>query len=659
MLGKVSIIVDAAMANFESDMGRAARIAEKQFGKMERDAKKMRDQMVQNAKVIGEALGLALSAAAAASVALARDLGRVAEEMQRFATLSGTSTETFQRWAAGARTVGIEQDKLADILKDMQDRVGDFMQTGGGPMADFFEQIAPRVGVTADAFARLSGPEAMQLFVNSLEKAGLSANEMVFYMEAIASDSTLLLPLLRDNGQAMGELGDRAADAGAIMGGDLLNASNAYIQASYEMDEATKGLKNTLGEQLLPRMTEMIHAFNDFASAGGGASAVAETMGRGFDVIAGVAQGVVASIRMVTVGIAEMVNQVSAWYDIVANISTLGFAPGTVKGGWNRAGQGVKNLIAAQSDNWSMLGDAGSRIINGSPAMQPGAADFSGVSSFAGSRPPRAPAAPRMPDVKPIKARTSAVTELSAAEKALADQEADWAAIQGVWDDASIERHNREVDRWAEKKETVEQVMSEMSVYAEQAGRNMQDAFAKFLFDPLDGGFKGMLESFADTLRKMAAQAAAAKIFESLGNTGAANGGTWWGAALSAMFGGGRANGGGVSGSKIYEVTEGGRPELLEQDGRTYLLPGSDGTVIPAGSMGGGGMAAAASPVFNINVHNAPAGADVQTKRNSGGGFDIDVILKQVDQYIGSGIASGTGSTYAASKGRFGLRDAV
>ena len=55
-------------------------------------------------------------------------------------------------------------------MKDMQDRIGDFQQTGGGPLADFFTNIAPKVGVTIQQFQKLSGPEALQLFYNSLEK---------------------------------------------------------------------------------------------------------------------------------------------------------------------------------------------------------------------------------------------------------------------------------------------------------------------------------------------------------------------------------------------------------------------------------------------------------------------------------------------------------
>jgi hypothetical protein len=159
---------------------------------------------------------MALSAAAtAATVSLGlivQSTTDAAARIRQFAQVANATPEALQRRSAGARTVGIEQEKLADILKDVNDRVGDFLQTGGGPMADFFENVAPRVGVTADQFARLSGPEALQLYVDTLERAVLSQQEMTFYLEAMAFDATRLLPLLRNGGAEMARLGDQASD---------------------------------------------------------------------------------------------------------------------------------------------------------------------------------------------------------------------------------------------------------------------------------------------------------------------------------------------------------------------------------------------------------------------------------------------------------------
>lgn len=109
----------------------------------------------------------------------------------------------------------------------------------------------------------------------------------------------------------------------------------------------------------------------------------------------------------------------------------------------------------------------------------------------------------------------------------------DQRAIEGVWDE--IERE-------------VAERTGAMTAFADQAARNMQDAFADYLFDPFKDGLGGMLTGFADILRRMAAEAAAAKIFESLGNYGQANGGTWWGSLLSSFSGTKKAAGGYISG---------------------------------------------------------------------------------------------------------------
>lgn len=157
------------------------------------------------------------AAAGAAVAAMANEAANAAREVKNLARVSGVGTTDFQKYAFAAKTVGIEQDKLADIFKDTNDKIGDFLATGAGPMADFFENIAPKVGVTADEFRDLSGPQALQKYVSALQAANVTQNEMTFYMEAIASDATALLPLLADGGAAFAALGEEASNAGAVL----------------------------------------------------------------------------------------------------------------------------------------------------------------------------------------------------------------------------------------------------------------------------------------------------------------------------------------------------------------------------------------------------------------------------------------------------------
>lgn len=170
------------------------------------------------------------------------DLAQKSKEMGNAAQVAGESFEDFQRQAYGARMVGVEFDKLGDIFKDVRDRIGDFAQTGGGPMADFFENIAPKVGVTAKAFEGLGGRDSLQLYYDSLKKANVSQEDMVFYLEAMASDATNLIPLLENGGAAWERYGDKAA----VITEDQRAQLQRYEESMAKLDNSLQQLALTL-----------------------------------------------------------------------------------------------------------------------------------------------------------------------------------------------------------------------------------------------------------------------------------------------------------------------------------------------------------------------------------------------------------------------------
>ena len=234
-VGDIAIRLGADIAPFQRGIGQA----ERSLGRFERNSQRMGRTLVN----VGRASAAAVAGIAAAGVTLAAQAARAGVEIENLSRISQTSTTQFQRLAAASETVGISQEKLADIFRDVTDRVGDFIATGAGPMADFFENIAPQVGVTIDQFARLSGPEALQLYVTSLERANVTQAEMAFYLEALASDASDLYPLLRDNGQAFQELGDAAERAGRVM-------SQEAISNARELDNVLRTVAGTIRTNL-------------------------------------------------------------------------------------------------------------------------------------------------------------------------------------------------------------------------------------------------------------------------------------------------------------------------------------------------------------------------------------------------------------------------
>lgn len=273
-LGTLTVDLIAKIGGFTQGMTQAERIADKKSRDIKRKFDKHAKEIEQTWSGITRALsagiaGITVGAVFTQMTSIAKETANAAIELEKLSTLSNVAAGEFQRLSFGANTVGVSAEKLADIFKDVQDKVGDFAQTGGGGMADFFENIAPKVGVTIDQFRRLSGPEALQLYVSSLEKAKLSQSDMVFYMEAIASDSTMLLPLLRNNAQGFKDIGDAAERAGAIMGADAIAAAKAYKAESELLEMSMQGVRNEITAQLLPALTEMNRNLTDPATQQG------------------------------------------------------------------------------------------------------------------------------------------------------------------------------------------------------------------------------------------------------------------------------------------------------------------------------------------------------------------------------------------------------
>lgn len=216
------------------------------------------------AAIAVSALGGAIAGLSIANlVSYSEKVIQTGSDIQRFSKLANASVKDFQYFAKGAESAGISMESFADKMKDMQDRIGDFQQTGGGPLADFFENIAPKVGVTIQQFQKLSGPDALQLFYNSLEKAGASTNDMKFYMEAIISDSSLLIPLLENGGQGFKEYGEAAKKAGAIMTDELAaNLAEAKKQMML-MDLQWQGLEYRMINNVVPALKMVVDNWSE------------------------------------------------------------------------------------------------------------------------------------------------------------------------------------------------------------------------------------------------------------------------------------------------------------------------------------------------------------------------------------------------------------
>tara|TARA_R110000823_G_scaffold313225_1_gene440721 strand:+ start:20259 stop:22472 length:2214 start_codon:yes stop_codon:yes gene_type:complete len=714
-LAKLVVRLEAETAKYQAELGKA----QKKLGNFE---KKSSEDLKKLGKQFGQLAGSAatgMGAVVAAVTSGARDIANQAR-------VANAGAEEFQRLAFGARTVGIEQEKLSDILKDVNDRVGDFNATGAGPMADFFEVIAPKVGVTADAFRDLSGPQALQLYFDSLEAANLSQADMTFYLEAMASDTTALIPLLRNGGQEFKNLGDRAERVGAVLSDEAVAASAEFQGNLSLLGSTAGGFSNQLTTAMLPTLVRLSEELVTVTEKGDATDTMVSGLDMAFRVVVGTVTVALASINAVgkalggVIAIAatiaekpidffipgrneeqltrigviakEMFGDVSG----IANgafdsiIKTFEERGAELEKGAEKTGRSVGRkllpnakemaaLVTAQqsalTELTGMAADMQQQLATadmGESALMRYRVQVGDLSRVIAAAGPQGEAYGQMlinlsEDMEMHAAAAKLATDQQAAydrmmQEGAAIIEATRTPLESYMD--TVRRLNELVAEGAIDQQTYNRAVADaqdalddskkkadiwavaMEESGRSAARNVQSELSDILFDPFEDGLKGMLSSFVDIMRRMAAEAAAAGLVNSVIGQGAGalgayftgGGGPQMNPGLSIPIDGGRQYGGPVKSGGLYEINEGGVPELLTSGGSQYLMMADESGFVTPLNNGTNTLidddASAGNVYLNItNQSSVPIDArQVSSRMGPGNDKTVDMVIRDIGE---------------------------
>lgn len=206
--------------------------------------------------------------------------------------------------------------------------------------------------------------------------------------------------------------------------------------------------------------------------------------------------------------------------------------------------------------------------------------------------------------------------------------------LQGGFIDAqTYERAVTQVQKkFDELTDKSKEAQSELDEFAKSAAQNIQSSFAEFLFDPFKDGLDGMLKGFLDFLRRAVANAAAANLSQALfgGLSGGGIGGGLLGAAFTGILGAyGDATGttvGGVYGPQtqaglddlISQVSmrasggpvTAGKPYIVGEKQAELFVPNTSGTILPSVPSSGGVSVSVVTNVDNSGNATSQSGGD-------------------------------------------------
>lgn len=314
-------------------------------------------------------------AAGAAVFAMAKNYADAAQEIRTFASISNATTQEFQAMSAGAQTMGISQEKLGDQLKDFNEKLGEFITIGSGGAVDFFEQIATKTEGSAEGARKLalemqnlSGPQALQLYVDKLEEAGVTQQQMSFYLESMASDTTNLIPLLKNGGEGFKYWADAAERYGLIMDESAIQKAAEFKVQLNLLDMQVQGAKNQFIQGFMPALISVGDAMSDATGETNLLSDAGATLGNVFKGVAAIGLGVYATIKMLSnaiAGLAVDATNVKKHMDVESGwkkYSGYNIAKGLILGVAGSRTSEDSGIKMATKDNAKVMEDIGTQI---------------------------------------------------------------------------------------------------------------------------------------------------------------------------------------------------------------------------------------------------------------------------------------------------------
>jgi hypothetical protein len=486
------------------------------------------------------------------------DLG---EELNNAAIKAGVSGEAFTQLAYAAKLTGVETGSLSTALRQMQRALSE-ARTGGKEQVGVFRAL----GIELKTLTALSPDKQFELIgdrINALrDPADKARAAMVLFGRAGAD----LLPLFEKGAEGIREAREEAVKFGQSFSTEQLKALDEAGDSVQRLTASFKGFATSLVAEAAPALRLFFDDLNSRISGG--------------------------ELDKLRVQLEFLRRQRD-----------------------NKLTQGGRDFVQSSIDETARRLRLLEAPVTHSRGRNLGTKDIA---------PPGFQGDVQFPDLE-VRA-TARKIELSAMEKFYADlqemsraltrqtvsgYEKQRAALVELYDSGrlSLEEFNQknrelldeilpsytdlEMSVAFNSKKIFEQTVNEMTVFAEQASRNMQDAFADFLFDPFADGLDGMLKGFINVIRRMVAEAAAAKLFSSK-----SSGGLGFGDLLSGFFGG------------FLKFADGGRPpvgrpSIVGERGPELFVPDAAGTIIPNGAGG----------AVTVNYYNSYyAGSDAELR---------------------------------------------
>lgn len=205
------------------------------------------------------------TAVLAASVSATSTMVR---NQQNMARISNMTINEYNAMSYAAGQYNLTAESVADVSKDAIEKVGEYINTGGGGLQDFADAMNMTKQETlewARSVEGLSGLQIFQKMISEMESAGLSAGQMSNALESLGSDTTNLIPLLSNNGEEVERLTAKYKEFNKELSPEQVEN---YRKTAENIDLMTVSIKQMTATALEPAIKEVYEFMKTWETMG-------------------------------------------------------------------------------------------------------------------------------------------------------------------------------------------------------------------------------------------------------------------------------------------------------------------------------------------------------------------------------------------------------
>ena len=233
-LGTLTIDLIAKTGGFIAGLNQAERASAKWSKQVQDDAASASAALAG----IGAAAVTAGLAVGAAGFQLLKSTSKQITETDRWAKSLRISTQELLAWQFAAEKAGVSGDQMADIFKDIGDKIGDAVLNKSGEAVDALNAL----GLSAEKLSKVSPDKQLLAIGESLGKIGTNA-EKTTILESLGNDLSKLLPLFDNNNEKLKQFIDLAKDYGVAPDPSSIDDLVKVNQLFEDMEAQVAGLK--------------------------------------------------------------------------------------------------------------------------------------------------------------------------------------------------------------------------------------------------------------------------------------------------------------------------------------------------------------------------------------------------------------------------------